>query len=442
MRLTRTGQRLAQGLGCVLTALTMGAGGALAQSDASTLSTNDLLACIEKFEAGFDAANRLSGVMLVASGDSVLFQHAFGHPDAAADPAAGPAGQGETPCPVASITKIFTLTATMQLVLEHRLSLEDSLSRWLPDFPDARHITVGHLLGHRAGIAHRVSSAEQEQKHQTAADVAAAAATHPLAFPPGAQSSYSTAGYGVLARVLELVDNRPYHEILARRVFGPAGMTASVDLTDPTPRAHLRSFLPLEGRLVAAPPRDLSYLAGGGSSACTATDLLRFVRALQGAGVNGITMDNLVPGGAARWTGASNGYFSSVAVYPEEDLTLIWLGNTWGAAATALWPHLHGLVHGQSPAPPIVPVRVTSPPIESLAKLTGHYRVRPGAVSVVELEGTQLRLDDNYLVPIGPDRFWVPGQAQTVRFVRDAQGVGVAIERGEGDSMRRQDRLQ
>jgi CubicO group peptidase (beta-lactamase class C family) len=438
MRVTRIDGRLAQGLGCALAMLHISAAGARVQADAQALATTDLLDRIEKFQAGFDEANHLSGVLLVARGDSVLFQHAFGQ----TEQAAGAASQVDMPCPVASITKIFTLTATMQLVLERQLSLDDSLSRWLPEFPDAGRITVGHLLRHRAGIAHRVSTSEQEQKHHTAADVASMAAEHPLAFTPGTESSYSTAGFGVLARVIELVDKRPYHEILARRVFGPAGMKASYDLTDPTPHAHLRSFLPLEGRLVEAPQRDLSYLAGGGSTVSTATDLLRFVRTLVAAGVNGITMQNLVPDGAARWMGASNGYFSAVAVYPDEDLTLIWIGNTWGAAATALWPNLPALVHGESLAPPVVPARIADPPTESLAKLAGHYRVRPGAVAVVELAGTHLRLDDNYLVPIGPDRFWVPGQAQSVHFVRDAEGAGVALERGEGDSMRRQDRLK
>lgn len=431
-------RRLARRLACVLTLVSIGATEAWPQTNEENLSTAGLLDRITKFEAGFDEANRLSGVLLVAHGDSVVFLHAFGH----ANPATGEAMRDDSPCPIASITKIFTQAATMQLVLEGKLSLDDSLSHWLPDFPDANRMTVMHLLNHRAGIPHRVSTPEQEKVHHTAGDVAISAAHHPLVFTPGSESSYSTAGYGVLARVLEIVDKRPYHELLAQRVFAPAGMKASYDLSDSTPHTHLRSYLPLEGGLVPAPARDLSCLTGGGSSVSTAPDLLRFVHALQTTGVNGVKMTDLVPSGAVRWTGASSGYFSSVAVYPDEKLTLIWVGNTWGAAATALWPNLHALVHGQSPSPPVVPARIADPPTKSLAKLAGNYRVRLGAVSVVALDGKHLRLDDNYLVPIGPDRFWVPGQAQEVRFVRDADGAEVVMERGEGSNVRRQERLK
>jgi CubicO group peptidase (beta-lactamase class C family) len=429
--------RLARGLGSVLALLVLTAAAARAEANAKPLSTAGLLDRITAFEAAFDKANRLSGVLLVARGDSVLFQHAFGQ----ADPTSGKPMGLDTPCPIASITKMFTITATIQLVLEQKLSLEDSLSRWLPDFPDAQRITVQDLLRHRAGIPHRVATPEQEKEHHTAAAVASQAAHQSLVFPPGSQSSYSTAGYGVMARVLELVDKRPYHEILAQRVFGPAGMKASYDLTAPSSRPHLHSFLPLEGRLVPAPPRDLSYLAGGGSSVSTAADLLRFVRALGAKGVNGVTMANLAPDGAPRWTGASNGYYASVAFYPDEDLTLIWVGNTWGSAATVLWPSVYALVHGESPTTPVVPARIADPPVESLAKLAGTYRVRPGAVSVAALDGTHLRLDDNYLVPIGQDRFWVPGLAQAVHFFRDAQGVGIAVERGQGENVTRQERV-
>lgn len=398
----------------------------------------ELLQRIERFEAGFDPANRLSGVLLIARGDSIVFHHAFGW----ADPTRNQPMRLDTPIPVASITKIFTQIAVVQLLREGRLRLDDRLSRWLPSFPGAGEITVSHLVNHRAGIRHRVTNPEEERTLHTAAEIVAFASRYPAGFAAGSVSSYSTAGYAVLARVLELADGRPYHELLASRIFAAADMTSSFDLTDPMPpKQSAGSFLPREGRLVPAPPRHLSYLVGGGSSVASAEDLFRLVRRLRSGRLPGAMFEEIVPRGSARWIGASAGYFGWVDVGLPDDQTIVWLGNTWGGAGPALMDALPALLRGESPSPPVTPPSTPWPPAAQLATLAGAYQTRVGAESIVRVENG-LQLDDNYLVPIGEDLFWQPAWSQPVRFVRDSLGAVVALERGSGTDRARWPRVR
>jgi CubicO group peptidase (beta-lactamase class C family) len=184
---------------------------------------SDLLERVDAFQAGFDEANRLSGVFLVVRGDSTLLHHAFG----ARNPLRRELNRLDTPIPVASITKIFTQVALTQLVVERKLGLSDPVSRWIPDFPRGDSITVAQLFSHRAGIPHRVATAAEERTQHSSAEVAAFAARHPLAFPPGSQSSYGTGGSGVFARVLDRADGRPYHELLRARMLNTISVRPS-----------------------------------------------------------------------------------------------------------------------------------------------------------------------------------------------------------------------
>lgn len=394
-----------------------------------------LLQRIERFQAGFDQGNRLSGVLLVARDDQVVLRQAFGW----ADPVAGVPMTVTTPVPVASITKVFTRAMTVQLVREGRLGLNDRLSKFIPDFPRGDSITVLHLLSHRAGIPHRVTDPGVESRRMQPADLVALAATRGLVFSPGSQSSYSTAGYSVLARVLEVAGGRPFHALLRERLFDPAGMRQSFDLADPSPppppHHAAGSFLPSHGRLVPAPDKHLSYLVGGGSSVSTADDLLAFVLALRDGRIPGVRLSDLEPRGTARWLGASNGYFAWVDVQPAERLITIWVGNSWGGAGSALLDALPALLRGEQPAAPITPPRGAAPSAAQRAEYVGFYRTRPGAAYEISDDG-ELRLEGNILVPTGRDLFWLPSTSRPVRFVRDETGRVVSLEEGAGAAAR------
>lgn len=398
----------------------------------TVVNDSALLQRIERFQAAFDAGNRLSGVLLVERDDRVVLRHAFGW----ADPVRSEPMTVTTPVPVASITKIFTRALTVQLVRDGVLGVNERISKFLPGFPRGDSITVLHLLSHRAGIPHRVTMPGAESRRMQPADVVALAAAHDAVFAPGSQSSYSTAGYSVLARVLEVASGQPFHDLLRQRLFEPAGMPRSFDLADPSPpQRAAASFLPLHGRLVPAPDKHLSYLVGGGSSVSTADDLLTFVHALRDGRLPGVRLSDLEPTGSGRWLGASNGYFAWVDIRPDDRLTTIWVGNSWGGAGSALLDALPALLRGEQPAAPSTPPRSVAPTAAQRSAYVGHYRTRPGASYEISDDG-ELRLEGNFLVPIGEDRFWLPSTSRPVRFIRDETGRVVSLEEGTGATAR------
>jgi len=106
---------------------------------------------------------------------------------------------------LASLNKIFTATAILQLVANGRISLENTLGDLLADStPRTLHaVKIKYLLSHTSGIAPSGDS---------------------LVSMPGARFSYSNAGYGILGAVLRRVSGESYEDYLAEHVFRPAGM--------------------------------------------------------------------------------------------------------------------------------------------------------------------------------------------------------------------------
>jgi CubicO group peptidase (beta-lactamase class C family) len=103
-------------------------------------------------------AGHLSGTLLVAKGETVLYEKSFGM----ADYELGVPNRPDTRFCIASVTKPMTIALVCRLVDEGLMRPDDTVSKWIPDFPRADSITVSHLLNHRAGIPHRVTTEEEE----------------------------------------------------------------------------------------------------------------------------------------------------------------------------------------------------------------------------------------------------------------------------------------
>jgi len=393
-----------------------------APSDGGTADGEALARGIERFESHFDAANRLSGVLLVARGEQVILHRAYGLA------AEGVPNRLDTRIPIASITKIMTSLVLTQLLAEAKLEVDAPIARWLPDFPRADAITVGHLARHRAGIRHRVTTPEEELRPLSTQDIVERAARSPLLFEPGSESSYSSAGYTVLVRCMELASGQPYARLLRERIFDPAGMQDSFEPLPGGPRTGLaQSFVPGRGELLPAAPKDLCFLAGAGSVVSTAGDMWRFLQAFR-AGKLVAPFSAYAPDGRVAWTGASNGCFAFVDAHPEDDLVCIWLGNSWGGCAGALRGALPALARGEETVPPARPPLVDTPSPGALAAYVGSYESRPGATYDVEVRGSELWMADSMLLAIGVDRFWQQPWHAEVAFVREGDAV-VALER-------------
>lgn len=183
-----------------------------------------------------------------------------------------------------SNTKSFVSTVLLQLVAEHRLSLDDRVEKWLPGVVqgngnDGRRITVRQLLNNTSGIYD--PEIGTDRGGETPQEVIAAAMAHPPVFPPGQGWSYSNTNYLLAGMILEKVTGHRADQEIRRRIIEPLGLTeTSFPLDDPSlPRPFLRGY-DLSGRDVTDFNPSGEWTAGAMVS--TAADLARFDAALFG----------------------------------------------------------------------------------------------------------------------------------------------------------------
>ena len=195
-----------------------------------------------------------------------------------------------------SIAKPWVAAVVLQLAERGRLSLDAPLPRVLPAgvtgrFPNAAHITVRMLLGHRSGIPEwdtplmDIVIAHHLAKVWTTEEKLDLAAAQPPVFAPGTGYGYSNTDYNLLGLIIEAVTGRSWRDEVARRVISRLGLTRtylppSGHRSIREPYAH--GYGELDGTLVDLSGVDPSMAdaAGGSALVTTVEDLARFVDGL------------------------------------------------------------------------------------------------------------------------------------------------------------------
>jgi CubicO group peptidase (beta-lactamase class C family) len=260
-------------------------------------------------------AEVFSGVVLLASGDRVLFHAAFGE----AERARGIPNTNGTCFNLASLDKMFTAVAVAQLAERARLSVDDPLEKFLPGLPTpeaAKQIRIEHLLTHTSGLGDFMTAewhSAPHGTHRTLEDFLSLLKGQTPAFEPGSRMRYSNAGYLILGRVIEVVTGQEYHAYVRQHVFTPAGMerTGPLDV-DALPsdaavgyqKEYADGGVTFAENTRAIPVR--GGPAGGGYS--TAEDLFRFTRALRDGRLLGAGMLQRVLSPKPELGARENGY--------------------------------------------------------------------------------------------------------------------------------------
>ncbi len=246
---------------------------------------------LDAYMADLVAADRFSGVLLVAKEGVPVYEAAFGM----SNQEAGLANSPETHFSVASVGKMFTAVAIAQLVEAGKLAYDEPIHTYLPDYPlePAQQVTVDHLLTHRSGIvdffADRDRFATVKESDDPQRDYPALFMHEPLRFTPGERFEYSNSNYIVLGRIIEELSGQHYADYLRTHIFEPAGMSStylSAQEIDPALLAHGYTELGDDGELtpgVRRPNTDElpAEASAAGGLYTTVGDLLKFSQALQ-----------------------------------------------------------------------------------------------------------------------------------------------------------------
>ena len=262
--------------------------------------------------------DRFSGTALVAKGDRILFQAAYGE----AEKNHRIPNTTDSVFHMASATKMFTSVAIAQLVQAGKLRFDEKLIEAWPDYPDreaAGKITLGQILSHTSGLGEGLIPQVQraDTNARTLRDAIPLAAGRPLLFTPGTQWSYSNLGFMVLGRVVELASGMSYEAYVEKNILTPSGMTrtGNYDLTTVIPGLAIGYGRQADDPLGIRERHSYWPLVLGfrGTSAggyySTAPDMIRFLRALRSYKLLGRELTDFITAGKfALSKGRSYGY--------------------------------------------------------------------------------------------------------------------------------------
>lgn len=406
-----------------------------------------LPARIQHYLGPFVLTRNLSGVVLVARHNRLLYQKGYG----LADPAFGVPVTPRTRFHIASISKAFTAAAILLLADRGALRVSDPVSRFLPDYPNGDKLRLEHLLLHNSGIANGEEFPELGAGlSYTAERVVATFREKPLDFEPGTRFRYSNSDYNLLALIIEKVSAQSYGDFLQANLLAPLGLAATShdgDARRVIPR--LASGTEPDGLTGVryVPYQAWATKVGSGSLVATATDLCRFATALfSGRLLHPASLDTLLHARGVfpyGWTdrqragrkvkasgGRSPGFISNVEYFLDDGTCVAILTNSYSSVGQVIAADLSAIVAGQSVAPP--PIGYVPPRPGELAAFTGRFQLPdnyydPGAVLSIRDQGDYLAADwargfTSVIYPAGGDDFVDRTNWAMVHFTRDADG--------------------
>lgn len=188
------------------------------------------------FQQYFNPGEPGGAVLLVKDGN-ILYKKGFG----VADIHTNEPVTTNTLFNVGSISKTFVAYGILKLASEYKLSLDDNLYKYFPDFKNkqiAGKVKLYHLLTHTSGIPDSRPVEEQHDFYLTAKDeenFAPLKQTDSLQFEPGTRYRYSNPAFNGLALIIEKITGEKWQDYIARTIFNPAGMKTSTITDGPHP---------------------------------------------------------------------------------------------------------------------------------------------------------------------------------------------------------------
>jgi len=232
---------------------------------------------IDNYLGELQRAAAFDGIVVISNGDEIVHEQSFGFANY----------EQSTPIDlktrflIGDLAQIVTRAAIGRLIDENKLSFQSRLADFLPDFPDARRITVLHLIEHTSGVVDTrdlawINTAQAE----TLDGLISGLATERLRFKPGVRRLPSNGGYALLAKIIEVVSEQSYAEFI-RTEFSDKDYTSLVpqdndDAVTQTPVHYMPGHT--FGERTHSSPQLARVLVPENSLRLSAPDLTKFIR--------------------------------------------------------------------------------------------------------------------------------------------------------------------
>jgi len=292
--------------------------------------------------------------VLVARDGNVLYRKGFGYADIKNKVQVTP----DTKFRIGSVTKQFTAAAILKLQENNLLSVNDKLSKFIPDFPRGDEVTIHQLLTHISGIhsyTERDDFLASVTKTISPDSLVNLIKKDPYDFNPGERWQYNNSAYFLLGYIIAKVSGKTYAQFLKENFFDPLHMNnTGVHYTGIKLENEAKGYAKNGDKYVEALNWDMSWAGGAGSLYSTVDDLLKWNQALYGgkvlsekslaAALTPVVLKNGEQPGTrygyglafntfrgeeiVGHSGGLHGFLTQLSYYPKEKLTVVMFTNT------------------------------------------------------------------------------------------------------------------
>lgn len=373
------------------------------------ITTSKFNSKLKSYLSAIKQKKGFSGEVLVGQGGSILFQESVGMASQEHQLTLSMGAKYK----VASISKTFTAALILMAEQDNMLNVNDKLAKYLPRLSKRLQvITIAQLLSHTSGLPHNEGIKDywlvKSKLALSDSQILEEINQLNLLYKPGAEMSYSSLAYVLLSYVLETIHSQNMESILKTHILIPLQMheTGVLDNTEVISGMASGYHMVNSEHLMAAPYRNYAMLKGAGDMYSTTTDLLKWARSIynhqlfnnpqmfksQNFGLKKpqdesygygwfLNTDNETPKyyhGGGTW-----GYTSHLALYPDDEISIIILSNVSSLPISAIAIDIENIVFNQPVQIPVIDqeIKIDSKRLESYV---GLYMTKS--------EGEQLRV--------------------------------------------------
>ena len=404
------------------------------QREKESIPTNaeTLQISVEKFVAPYLQMQDMSGAILTSRNGKVLYEKGFGFADFDSRTPNTP----QTRFLIGSLNKQITAAAILLLEEQKKLKTENTVSVFFPDFPNGEQITLRHLLTHRSGltkyIPYKAAGGQPSSK-----ELLRIIGSLPAEAKPGERYNYSNAGFVLLALIVEKVSGKNFAQFLAENIFKPLEMKNSGVISGGDRKKLARGYVTDIGtKIIPAPALDVfNYEVYS-----TVEDLDKWQNWLYGGKLlSSTSLEKMTSDYGDRYgyglsvaktprrfghDGITSGYHGFVSYFPDEKLSIVYLGNIESGVLGELQSKLPAMVFGGNVETPKVRETVKKVKPDNFSDYAGRYEVFPGFYLDVRLENEKLSLRGPLgafiaLTPLSEAKFFYRHLYAKVTFIRD-----------------------
>ena len=361
---------------------------------------------IDRILTAYQNLNIFNGTALVYSNDKPILIKGYGYKNFEAKTL----DDSNTIFQIASVTKPFTSTLILKLVQLKKISLNDKLSKFYPDFPNGNKITIENLLTHTSGIYDYThdDTAVTKGSEQKMMNIFK---SHKLDFEPATDWSYSNSGYSILGYIIQNVTGITYEQAIRKYIFQPAGMKNSgFDFERLKSKNKSVGYSVFSDSIkTIASFSDSSVVFAAGAIYSTVKDLYQFHKALQSSKIvnkfllnkaytpfkhnygYGWMIDTMNANKMVYHSGGISGFSSIFIRIPKENICIVLLNNKEGIELENIGRKILKILYNQPYSTPTKKVTITLPD-SILNRYIGTYELTNPDLQI------EIRLDNGKLM--------------------------------------------